>query len=71
MLQEYIDSLGDEVSKNWNFPKVHSGKHIFRDIMAKGVTHTFSTRPNEGQHGPLKRVYLRQTNFKDIANQVR
>ncbi|KAG2098294.1 uncharacterized protein F5147DRAFT_583270, partial [Suillus discolor] len=53
-----------------NFSKVHAGKHIFHDIWEKGTAWNFSTRPNEKQHGPLKQMYLRQTNHKDIANQV-
>ncbi|KAG1799033.1 uncharacterized protein HD556DRAFT_1231771 [Suillus plorans] len=56
--------------KNWNFPKMHASKHIFDDIIAKGAARNFSTRPNEKQHGPIKRWYLRQTNRKDIANQI-
>ncbi|KAG1788295.1 hypothetical protein EV424DRAFT_1339528 [Suillus variegatus] len=38
--------------------------------MAKGTARNFSTRPNEKQHGPIKCWYLRQTNRKDIANQI-
>ncbi|KAG1796238.1 uncharacterized protein HD556DRAFT_1431370 [Suillus plorans] len=45
-------------------------EHIFDDIIAKGATRNFSTRPNEKQHGPIKRWYLWQTNRKDIANQI-
>ncbi|KAG2123611.1 hypothetical protein DEU56DRAFT_690592, partial [Suillus clintonianus] len=56
--------------QNWNFPKIHSGKHIFDDIMAKGAARNFSTRPNEKQHGPIKKWYLRQTNRKNIADQI-
>jgi len=56
-LQEYIEALGDESTKNWNFPKAHSAKHIFTDIREKGAAQNFSTRPNEGQHGPIKRAF--------------
>ncbi|KIK41608.1 hypothetical protein CY34DRAFT_85128 [Suillus luteus UH-Slu-Lm8-n1] len=59
-----------DATKNWNFPKMHASKHIFDDIIAKGAARNFSTRPNEKQHGPIKRWYLRQTNRKDIANQI-
>ncbi|KAG1844860.1 hypothetical protein F4604DRAFT_1884369 [Suillus subluteus] len=45
--------LLEVITKNWNFPKAHGGKHIFHD-----------------QHGPIKRAYLRQTNHKDVANQL-
>ncbi|KAG1819402.1 hypothetical protein DFJ58DRAFT_720208 [Suillus subalutaceus] len=61
--------LGDEATKNWNFPKAHSMRHIFSDIRAKGAARNFSTRPNEKHHGPIKRAYKLQTNGKDIANQ--
>lgn len=70
-LQAYIDIQGENLTKNWNFPKVHALTHAFSDIRAKGASCNFSTRPNKKQHGPLKRAYLRQTNRKDVANQVR
>ncbi|KAG2741161.1 hypothetical protein P692DRAFT_201727134 [Suillus brevipes Sb2] len=69
-LHAYIDIQGENLTKNWNFPKVHALTHAFSDIRAKGASRNFSTRPNEKQHGPLKRAYLRQTNRKDVANQV-
>ncbi|KAG1852470.1 hypothetical protein DFJ58DRAFT_728542 [Suillus subalutaceus] len=34
--------------------------------MEKGAARNFSTRPNEKQHGPIKRAYKLQTNGKDI-----
>ncbi|KAG1775238.1 hypothetical protein EV702DRAFT_1180452 [Suillus placidus] len=70
VLDAYIDIQGEDLTKNWNFPKVHALTHAFPDIRAKGAARNFSTRPNEKQHGPLKRAYLRQTNHKDVANQV-
>ncbi|KAG1738198.1 hypothetical protein EDB19DRAFT_1983664 [Suillus lakei] len=36
-LDQYIKVLGDEATKNWNFPKAHSMRHIFSDIRAKGA----------------------------------
>ena len=57
--------------KNWNFPKNHLSMHVFDNIEAKGVTRNFNTKPNEKMHGPLKESYQLQTNFKDIADQVR
>ncbi|KAG1832600.1 hypothetical protein F4604DRAFT_1886959 [Suillus subluteus] len=72
-LEEYmaiIDETDPDVTKNWNFPKMHASKHIFNDIIAKGAARNFSTRPNEKQHGPIKRWYLRQTNREDIASQI-
>ncbi|KAG0693167.1 hypothetical protein DFH29DRAFT_1040601, partial [Suillus ampliporus] len=65
-----VEETEPDTMKNWNFPKIHSGKHIFDDIMAKGAARNFSTRPNEKQHGPIKCWYLQQTNRKDIANQI-
>ena len=44
--------------------------HLFDDIMAKGVTRNYNTKPNEQMHGLLKDLYLLRTNFKDIAAQV-
>ncbi|KAG2046353.1 hypothetical protein BDR06DRAFT_977542 [Suillus hirtellus] len=58
------------LTKNWKFPKVHALTHAFPDIRTKGAARNFSTRPNEKQHGPLKRAYLRQMNHKDVVNQV-
>ncbi|KAG2096721.1 uncharacterized protein F5147DRAFT_747547 [Suillus discolor] len=50
-----------ERTKNWNFPKVHSGRHIFRDVLEKGASLELH---------PIKCAYLRQTNHKDVANQL-
>ncbi|KAG1818973.1 uncharacterized protein BJ212DRAFT_1479097 [Suillus subaureus] len=39
-LEDYIEIVKEtdlDTIKNWNFPKIHSGKHIFDDIMAKVV----------------------------------
>ncbi|KAG1829817.1 hypothetical protein EV424DRAFT_1343975 [Suillus variegatus] len=68
-LDEYVNIAGDS-TKNWNFLKVHAGKHIFHNIQEKGAAQNFSTRPNEKQHGPLRHMYLCQTNRKDITNQL-
>jgi len=37
----------------------------------KGAARNYSTRPNEKLHGPLKEAYLRWSNGKDVAEQVR
>ncbi|KAF8900821.1 hypothetical protein CPB84DRAFT_1815310 [Gymnopilus junonius] len=50
--------------------KAHSHKHVFTDIMRKGVARNFSTKPNEKAHGPLKSFYQLMTNFKDFGIQV-
>ncbi|KAK0219165.1 hypothetical protein IW262DRAFT_1462797 [Armillaria fumosa] len=44
-------------AKSWNFPKIHSHKHMVDDILAKGVTLNYNTKPNEKMHGPLKDAY--------------
>jgi len=49
---------------------MHVLVHSFNDIKAKGASWNYNTKPNEKLHGPLKRAYLSQTNFKNIAPQV-
>jgi len=39
--------------KSWNFPKMHLRVHLFDDIVSKGATRNFSTKPNEKMHGPI------------------
>ncbi len=56
--------------KTWDFPKVHSHKHLFDDIEAKGVTLNYNTKLNESMHGSFKESYQRRTNFKDFEKQV-
>ncbi|KAG2029832.1 hypothetical protein BDR03DRAFT_879823, partial [Suillus americanus] len=53
-LHAYINTQGEDLTKNWNFPKVHALTHAFPDIHAKGAACNFSTQLNEKQHGPLK-----------------
>ncbi|KAF8427202.1 hypothetical protein L210DRAFT_3614939 [Boletus edulis BED1] len=67
---EYISLQGENLTKNWNFPKSHLAKHAPEDIRQKGAVRNFSTRPNEKQHGPIRRAYLRQTNRKEASKQV-
>ncbi|KAK0187073.1 hypothetical protein F5146DRAFT_1004041 [Armillaria mellea] len=57
-------------AKSWNFPKVHSLKHTMRDIMEKGATCNYNTKPNEKMHGSLKDTYQLHTNFKGVAEQI-
>jgi len=59
-----------ESLKKWDFPKMHALVHGFDDIEAKGASHNYNMKPNEKLHGPLKKAYLMQTNFKNIAPQV-
>ena len=61
----------ESMQKNWNFPKAHLGKHAFEDIIEKGAVRNYSTRPNESHHSPIRKYYLRQTNRKDMPEQVR
>ncbi|KAK0229022.1 hypothetical protein IW262DRAFT_1265390, partial [Armillaria fumosa] len=56
--------------KLWNFPKIHSHKHLVDNIMAKGVTQNYNTKPNEKMHRPLKDAYQLRTNFKEVVEQV-
>ncbi|KAK0436805.1 uncharacterized protein EV420DRAFT_1281073 [Desarmillaria tabescens] len=59
-----------EKPKSWNFPKVHSHRHLPDDILAKGVSRNYDTKPNENMHGPLKDAYQLRTNFKEVAEQI-
>ncbi|KAG1905761.1 uncharacterized protein F5891DRAFT_1125792 [Suillus fuscotomentosus] len=54
LLDEYITKSEPETGKNWNFPKKHSNVHVFDDILAKGATRNYNTKPNERMHGPLR-----------------
>ena len=44
--------------------------HLFDDIEDKGILKGMSTMANEKLHGPIRKIYLNRTNFKDIGNQV-
>ncbi|KAK0506766.1 hypothetical protein EDD18DRAFT_1315910 [Armillaria luteobubalina] len=57
-------------AKSWNFPKIHSHKHLVDDILAKGVMQNYNTKPNEKMHGPLKDAYQLRTNFKEVTEQI-
>ncbi|KAG1824182.1 hypothetical protein EV424DRAFT_1471936 [Suillus variegatus] len=73
-LKEYIEcALNSPIvglKLDWDFPKAHLWKHATRDIRMKGAVRNYSTRPNEKLHGPLKEAYERQSNGKDIADQI-
>lgn len=66
---EQHNNNGDS-EKNWEFPKRHTHAHMFDDIVAKGVTKNYSTKPSEQMHGEAKKVYARVTNFKEVEGQV-
>ncbi|KIK69151.1 hypothetical protein GYMLUDRAFT_152168 [Collybiopsis luxurians FD-317 M1] len=67
---EGIKSLDSDIEKNWNFIKLHYHMHLFDDIEDKGILKGMSTMPNEKLHGPIRKIYLNHTNFKDIDNQI-
>ena len=69
-VKEYISSQGNNLTKNWNFPKAHLAKHMLWDIHEKSAVCNFTMCPNEKQHGPIRRAYLHQTNCKDVSKQV-
>ncbi|KAK0435646.1 hypothetical protein EV421DRAFT_1892516 [Armillaria borealis] len=72
LIREY-EQLTQSVNpgaKSWNFPKIHSHQHMVNDILEKGVTLNYNTKPNEKMHGPLKDAYQMRTNFKDVAEQI-
>ncbi|KZP29511.1 hypothetical protein FIBSPDRAFT_727366 [Athelia psychrophila] len=71
-LTAYTNAIADTDfdDKNWGaIIKLHLWVHIFDDIKDKGVSRNSNTKPNEKLHGPLKKHYLRRTNFKDVAPQ--
>ncbi|QRV94457.1 hypothetical protein RhiJN_22475 [Ceratobasidium sp. AG-Ba] len=43
--------------KNFSFPKMHQLVHLFDDIQNKGATGSYSTKPGEQAHRPLRAVY--------------
>ena len=66
-IQQYSQVYPD---KNWNFPKMHSHQHAPSDILAKGVTSNYNTKPSEQMHGDLKWIYSEHTNFRNFEGQV-
>ncbi|KAK0474499.1 hypothetical protein IW261DRAFT_1568476 [Armillaria novae-zelandiae] len=72
-LKAYSQATDNMVWKNvtsWSIPKVHTQRHLFDDIIAKGATKNHNTKVNECMHGPLKEAYQTQTNFKNVADQI-
>ena len=49
---------------------MHSHVHLFADIIRKGATRTYNTKPSEKAHSPIKVHYQLMTNFKNIVGQV-
>jgi hypothetical protein len=58
------------IGKHWNFPKMYLNIHVFEDIVQKGVTRNYNTKPNESMHRALKDNYHTRTNFKNVVDQV-
>ncbi|THV00958.1 hypothetical protein K435DRAFT_818161 [Dendrothele bispora CBS 962.96] len=67
-LNQRSGNLG--LSKSWNFIKMHYHIHQFDDIIEKGASRVFGTKPNEKFHGPLRKIYHHRTNFKNVADQI-
>ncbi|KAG2063962.1 hypothetical protein BDR04DRAFT_1122895 [Suillus decipiens] len=63
-------STKDDSGKNWAYPRQHAYAHLFDNIKAKGAMQNTNTKANEKCHGPIRQIYLWQTNFKNIAEQV-
>ncbi|KAH9892021.1 hypothetical protein C8Q73DRAFT_650423, partial [Cubamyces lactineus] len=66
-IQKYSEKFPD---KNWNFPKAHTHQHLLDDIVEKGVSKNFNTKPFEKMHGVIKGIYQDQTNFKNVEAQI-
>ncbi|KAJ7715170.1 hypothetical protein B0H14DRAFT_3171311 [Mycena olivaceomarginata] len=71
IVQQYIEACKDTEyeEKSWNFPKMHSHSHVFDDIN-KGATCNFGTKISEAMHGPIRQIYHRLTNFKNVTPQL-
>ncbi|KAE9407194.1 hypothetical protein BT96DRAFT_963207 [Gymnopus androsaceus JB14] len=65
-----MDKLDIDKPKSWNFIKLHYLQHMYDDIENKGSLRGMSTKPNEKFHGPIRKIYLQRTNFKDTAKQI-
>ncbi|KAG2057487.1 hypothetical protein BDR06DRAFT_980881 [Suillus hirtellus] len=65
-LKDYVECAStspiEDLKLDWDFPKTHLWKH--------GVTRNYSTHLNEKLHGPLKEAYERQSNGKEVADQI-
>ncbi|KAH9848281.1 hypothetical protein C2E23DRAFT_739970 [Lenzites betulinus] len=57
-------------NKSWNFPKMHTHQHLIQDVLSKGVTKNYNTKPFEKMHGAIKSIYADQTNFKNVETQI-
>lgn len=41
-----------------------------QDLLTKGVTQNYNTKPNKKMYHPLKKAYQMCTNFKNVTEQV-
>ncbi|PPQ74374.1 hypothetical protein CVT24_000863 [Panaeolus cyanescens] len=57
-------------TKKWDFPKIHTHKHLVRDIQLKGVTRNYNTKVSEKANGHYKKFYQNHTNFKEVDAQA-
>ena len=57
-------------SKDWDYPKYHTGSHSYYDIEDKGVTANCSTKGFERHHGPAKDFVNLEGNKRNPENQV-
>ncbi|PPQ82862.1 hypothetical protein CVT24_008300 [Panaeolus cyanescens] len=58
-------------SKGWDFPKNHIHRHMFEDIISKGVTKNYNTKYDEAMHTSLKESYQFRGHFRNVADYVR
>ncbi len=49
---------------------MHSHVHVFSDIIAKGATINYDTKPNEGMHCAPKDTYKLISNGKEFEDLV-
>ena len=59
-----------DYTRDWNFIKMHYQLHAFDDVLCKGATRNYNTKPNEKLHKPMRDAYHRRTNFKSVEKQV-
>ncbi|KAG2123848.1 hypothetical protein DEU56DRAFT_873379 [Suillus clintonianus] len=73
-LKDYVEcalmSPIEDLKFNWDFLKTHLWKHVTRDIQMKGAVCNYSTYLNEKPHGTLKEAYERQSNGKNVTDQI-
>lgn len=66
---EPYQEVAKKHGKNFDFIKQHHVSHVDDDILTKGVTSNYVTRPGEGFQQEVKQLY-RHTNFREAELQV-